>query len=407
LLTGATFLEKDIDMAGANGLIPDAEIPDPDEDREEAPKDIRSTIRAAVEEHKDDEDTEADGKEPRHEREPKQRAARSAKKNEDSADPDNDKEVQEAVDDTSAGRKVSKEESDDKKGDDKEASAIEAPPFFKNKGKATWEKLSPEDKKTIIAREKEVSDGFAQVSQRIRNVEDLERAIAPRLQSIQQFGVSPGVVVDRLFQWMEGLNDPTRRVNTFKQLAASFGMNVNQLASGVEPEKNEPDPNAPPSWFNEFTGTVEKKIGTLEQQLTAQKDAAVESFILNWAKDKPHYGKVSQLMGQLMQSGAVPALDASGSVNLDGAYEAAIKLNPEVAALIQQEQNDKTAAEATQKALKEAKEKADRLARAKRAGVGLKPAAPSLPAGALNGKGQKEDTSIRAAIRKSIEDLRS
>jgi len=396
-------------MAGANGLIPDAEIPDPEEDREEAPKDIRSTIRAAVDEHREDEDTEKDVKEPRVEREPKQRSARSSKKAEDSADPDGDKEVQEATDDStkSSERKTPKEEPDDKKGDDKEASAIEAPPFFKNKGKATWEKLSPEDKKTIIAREKEVSDGFAQVSQRIRNVEDLERAIAPRLQSIQQFGVSPGVVVDRLFQWMEGLNDPTRRVNTFKQLAASFGMNVNQLASGVEPEKNEPDPNAPPSWFNEFTGTVEKKIGTLEQQLTAQKDAAVESFILNWAKDKPHYGKVSQLMGQLMQSGAVPALDASGSVNLDGAYEAAIKLNPEVAALIQQEQNDKVAAEATQKALKEAKEKADRLTRAKRAGVGLKPAAPSLPASALNGKGQKEDTSIRAAIRKSIEDLRS
>ena len=112
-------------------------------------------------------------------------------------------------------------------------------------------------------------------------------------------------------------------------------------------------------------------------------------------------------MGQLMQSGAVPALNAEGGVNLDGAYDAAIKLNPEVASLTQQEKDQKTAEEATQKALKEAKEKADRLARARRAGTGLKPTVPSMSVSPLNGKGPKEDTSIRGSIRKAIEDLRS
>jgi len=397
-------------MAGAkdDDAVEQAEIPDKSEGGGDAPKEsLRDSIRSAIKEHSD-EDSSKDAKEPSEERVPKQRAPRQAKKDEGDADSDSNKEVQESADrgDRLSRRKEAKAESEDKGGDKEQTPAIEPPPFFKNKGKATWDKLSPEDKKTILAREEEVSNGFKQFSQRIKGVEDLERAIAPRLPAIQQYGASPGVVVDRLFQWMEGLNDPTRRYNTFKQLAASFGVDVNQLASGTPEKEVEPDPNAPPAWFNEFTGTVEKKVQTLEQQLTAQREAQTESYLLQWAKDKPHYAEVAQLMGQLMQSGAVPAVNADGAVNLDGAYEAAIKLNPQVAALIQQEKDQKTAEEATQKALQEAKEKADRLAKARKAGTGLKPAAPSFPM-PLNGKGQKEDTSIRGSIRKAIEDLRS
>lgn len=392
-------------MAGAkDGLDTDATITGSDE-QDDAPKDVRSAITAAVEHHREDDgDT---GKEPAPKRSRVPASAKSDNSDDELGDveepkkvPSKSKIVKEEVEEDT------EESSTSEKGKEKEVEpVIDAPPFFKNKGKATWEKLSPEDKKVILAREEEVSNGFKNYSQRIKGVEDIERAIAPRLQAIQQYGVSPGVVVDRLFQWMERLNNPQTRANTIKELAQAFGQDINQLASNGQTTE-EPDPDAPPAWFNQFTSTVEGKIGTLEQQLSAQRDAASESYVLNWAKDKPHYNKVSQLMGQLLQSGAVPAVNDSGAVNLDGAYDMAIKVNPEVAALIQQEAEQKATEEASQKALKEAKDKADRLAKARKAGVGLKPAAPSLPVGNLNGKG-KDDTSVRSSIRKAMEDLRS
>jgi len=389
-------------MAGAkDGLEADTIIPG-SEEQDEAPKDVRSAINAAVKEHSEDGDD--DESRVSVAREPRGTSNKRSKSVSDVDKEETEKRELESKEKEDSEESLSSEEGKEKK-EVKEEPAIEAPPFFKVKGKATWDKLSPEDKKVILSREEEVSNGFKQFSQRIKGVEEIERAIAPRLQQIQQYGVSPGVVVDRLFGWMEGLNDPKRKLSTFKELASSFGVNINQLVSNGQATEETPDPDAPPTWFNEFTSTVEGKIGTLEQQLTAQREASTESYILNWAKDKPHYNTVSQLMGQLLQSGAVPALNASGAVNLDGAYEMAIKVNPEVSALIQQEANQKIAAEASQKALKDAKDKADRLARARKAGAGLKPAAPSLPAGNLNGKG-KEDNSIRASIRKSIEELR-
>lgn len=398
-------------MPGAKDdtAVEQAEIPDKEEVRDEQPKSLRDSIRAAVKEHSEDGGDGDKGDKPDRRADvqdgkDKTRARRARSDNSAVEGLAPDKEDKPESDRPAKEPKEAKEEPTSPAKSEKEEVKVEPPPFYKNKGKATWERLSPEDKQAIVAREKEVSDGFAQVSQRIRSVEDIERAIAPRLQSIQQFGVPPGVVVDRLFQWMENLYDPNKRAGTFKELARNFGVDLNQLASG---EQAPTDPNAPPSWFNEFTTTVDKKVSSLESQLTAQKDAAIQNSLMAWAKDKPYYEHVAGLMGQLLQSGAVNPVNPDGSVNLDGAYEAAIKINPQVAALIQQEKDQKAAQEATDKALKEAKEKADRLARAKRAGTGLKPAAPSFPISNLNGKGPKEDTSVRGSIRAAIEEHRS
>ena len=288
----------------------------------------------------------------------------------------------------------------------KEEVKIDPPPFFRNKGKSTWDKLSPEDKQVILTREKEVSDGFQQISQRIKGVEEVERAIAPRLRQIQEYGATPGQVVERLFQWMEGISNPATKHNTFKELAKSFGVELNQLTStqGNTPQAEEPD--APPPWFSEFTQGVTQELGGLKQTLAAQKQSAAENIVLSWANGKTYYNEVAPLMGQLLASGIVP-LKADGSVDLDGAYDKAIKLHPEVAALIQQEAAEKASKEASDKAAKDAKERADKLARARRAGAGLKPAAPSMASDQpkLNGSKSKS-SSVRDSIKAALEEVR-
>ena len=391
--------------------VEDAEIPslldDEPEDRDERqdkqerepPKDVRGAIRAAMDEVNDDDKGEKESKTDK----PDKKEVRGERNKEQRLfDKDNEREVseKEPIDADNKDKKEKKEA--------KEEVKIDPPPFFKVKGKSTWDKLSPEDKQVIISREKEVSDGFAQVSQRIRGVEELERVIAPRLQQIQEYGARPAQVVDRLFQWMEGISNPATKANTFKELARSFGVDLNQLTSTQQPNTTQTEEiDEPPPWFSDFTQGVTQEIGTLKQTLSSQQRTAAENVVSSWAKDKPHYNEVAPLMGQLLQSGIV-GLKADGSVDLDTAYDRAIKLHPEVSALIQQEAAEKASKEASDKAAKDAKERVEKLARSRRAGAGLKPAAPSMSSDQslrLNGSKGKS-SSVRDSIKAALEEVR-
>ncbi len=392
-----------------DNILDDQEI-----EEKEAPQDVRGAIKAAFDEHRDDDDK--DGKELREDvrgqSEQKQRATRQDKEDESDSDARGDKDLQKADKRSSRlpDRKDDKEEPEVEAGDKKDDVTIDPPPFYKVKGKATWDKLSPEDKQTIITREKEVSDGFQQVSQRIRAIEDIERVISPRLPMIQQLGISPVQTVDRLFQWMDALQGPNK-VESFKELAKSVGLNPAQFTQANTNSQTENDSvtGEPPPWFSEFTGAVDQKLAkvtAIEQQLENQSKVAAANAVSQWAKDKPYYQQVAPLMGQLLQAGIV-GLKEDGSVDLDGAYAQAIKLDPTVAGLIQQEAATKAANEAKEKATKEAKEKSEKLTRARRAGSGLRPAPASGPS-ALPGKAGlngKQDNSVRGSIRAALQEL--
>jgi hypothetical protein len=110
-------------------------------------------------------------------------------------------------------------------------------------------------------------------------------------------------------------------------------------------------------------------------------------------------------MYQLMQSGAVPLKD--GNLDLDGAYEAACKLNPEVSALIQQEARAKEEREKAEKATKDAQLAKARLAKARNAGSGLKPASPSMPVSQVKGNAsQNKNVSVRDSIKLALQEAR-
>lgn len=401
-------------MAGASDKVENAEIPDKGED--EAPKDVRGAITAALNEvgekdesvrgrlHSRNEADETDDK-------PKRERAKASQQDDDKEQKD-EPQKKEAKDE-----RITPDEGEEEDKAEKEpkepVESIDPPPYYKNKGRAVWNKLSADDKKLIVAREEEVSRGFLQVSQRIKGVEEIEKAIAPRIRYIQEYGTTPGVVVDRLFQWMEGINNPRTRLSTFKDLAESFGVDLSQLVSGVQQqsqtEQNQNSNSEPPEWFNEFTGVVQEEIGSIKSNLASQQERALHSYVSNWAKDKPHYETVRELMGQLISGGAIPP--KNGLVDLDGAYEAAVKLHPDVAAQVAQEASEKAAKEAADKAKKDAQERITKLNKARAAGSGLKPAAPSLASSSggqpknLNGKGNK--VSVRDSLRQAIDDLRN
>ena len=393
--------------------VKDDIIPGEQDNEQEQPKDVRGAIRAAMEEVNDDtgenkRDNEQDLDKPK--RQSKSRDSNKLESDESSEKDGNKRQEKKDKEETSDAKSVSSKESEKK-----EEVKIDPPPFYKNKGKAVWDKLSPEDRQFLVAREKEVSDGFAQVSQRIKSVENLEKAIAPRLPAIQQFGVEPAVVVDRLFQWMEGLNNPQTQLNTFKELAKSFGVNLNRLvskSSNVDPNVSDaevidqPDPSEPPEWFTQTINPLQQEIGELKNKLTTQEQSQLASYITNWSKDKPYYAKVGPLMAQLIAGGVVPP--KNGMFDLDAAYEKAILLDPEIQTQIKQAADEKAAEEAKAKLEKEAKERADKLVKAKKAGAGIKPSPRSMPAAPVNQKKANGSgkVSVRDSISAALEELR-
>lgn len=400
-----------------------------EKEEKEPPKDIRGAIKHAIK--------EAEEKENKEEKEDDGEDKKVQGKSDD--EKSRDKLVRRVRDSkTDTDNKEEKQEESDKESRQPLKSKHEPIGYWKNKGKSVWDKLTDEDRQHILAREKEVSDGFAQVSQRLQTVSELEQVIAPRRQYIQQFGVTEAQTVDRLFQWMEALSHPNKayKLNSFKDLARSFGVDVNQLISqqsevGNNKSQSEGnnesevvDDDSPPPWFSEFASSVGNEVNSLKQTIATQRQTAANAAVDGWANAKdekgsllrPHFNQVRQLMGQLctpivnqqtgqvIQEAVIPLKE--GRIDLDAAYDAAIKLHPEVAAQVQQEIAQKTQDEAKAKAQKDAKDRADKLARAKRAGAGLKPAAPSMGA-TLNGKASNsKGTSVRDSIKAALDDLR-
>lgn len=404
-------------------LLEKQDIPGNESDGDDAPKDVRSSIRDAIKEVAEKEASDGEQTEEVDSETVEKPVRKSKDKEEESTDesqvPASTKKA-DGRDDRGTEDAPEKDERDAETdtGKDKSEPKIEPIGFWKAKSKH-WDKASPELKKEILAREKEVSDGWAQVSPRLKQAQEIEQVMAPRAQAIQQFGVSPVQVVDRLFQWMEALGHPNASVkeNSFKELAQSFGIDINRLASGIKAqgeiteEEALAQQNTVPEWFNQFQNQVSGEIGSIKQTFESQQRAAALNLVTNWAKDKPYFEQVRGLMSQLSRPGpngepaVVPLKD--GQVDLDGAYEAAVKLHPEVAAQVQADAAQKAAKEAKDKAAKDAKERAAKLAKARNASVSLRPAAQSmapLPSGQnLNGK---KSNSVRDSIRAAIEETR-
>jgi len=360
---------------------------DGESEEDTPPKDIRGAIKHALKEH-----AEKDNDEDKEPVRPKEKKV--ATKKEVSEDEDESVELS------------------DKKPEEK----LETPPFYRTKGKALWDNLSADQRKFIVAREKEVSDGFKQSSEKVRAFDEMEQVVSPYRQQIQQYGATVPQTVERLFQWMTALShqDLNYRTNALNALAQSFGIPLarQNAQPQIDPNDNDADPvaqnsNQPPEWFQQFATQVSSEIGGIKQQSQTQQAAAANSYLSNWSKDKPHFNEVRQMMHQLISSGIVPP--KNGEVDLDTAYEKAIALHPEVSAQVQQETAEKASKEAKDKADKEAKVKAAKLLKARNAGSGIKPAAPSLNAdrpSSSKPNGAGKTLSVRDSIRSAMDELR-
>ena len=367
-----------------------------DDSESDKPLTVRQAIDKAFKESKEaDEDKEpATLKAPiKAKKEPKV-AVEDEDEDEDS---DNSKETDSGLKDNTSN-KIKSELKDD----------LKAPVSWDKVAKDEWNKLPNHVRQAINKRETEVSNGFAQYSEKTKQYEALERVIAPRRQQIQQFGASEAETVHRLFQWMEALSG-ANKVQAYQQLGKSFGINTqSETSQGANNESTDTnaddDASYVPPKLRELLETVVSKVSTFEQSQQQNEAAAARNYVETWAADKPHYQKVSRVMYGLITSGSVP-LDNGRTTNkvLDTAYNMAIYADQDIRAeLDQKRQADESAKQA--KATAEAdKKRKEQLAKAKKAASSIRPQAPatqaSTPSGRkTNGQSQSVSDSIRAAM---------
>lgn len=336
----------------------------------------------------------------------------AVKENEDKQEPDKKEK-------DSKGDKTDLSTDDDKELHSKEQEEIKKvstqpklkpPVSWAKESKAVWETLPPDIQKSVIKREEEFSNGIAQYSSKAKAYDELDSVIAKRREQIKQYGRSEAETVDTMFKWFENLANPDQnfKLNTFKALAQNFGVDISQFV----PSKDQPvvDPNAQPDVATQVLDRLNKSLDqrfapidqrfqTYENQIKQREQQDAKTYVDNWAEKKPHFAKVKAEMFSLIQTGIVPLLP-NGNIDLDAAYDRAVRANPETYEIFKEEEAEKARQEAIKK---QAAEKA-RIAKARQAGSSLKTSAPtgnlngSTIKAKNNGKAPTPGESIRAAL---------
>lgn len=321
--------------------------------------------------------------------------------------------------------------SDQKKEEEKEQPSSKPPASWSKSSRAEWDSLSPSIQAEVLRREADTARGVEELKKKHNDEAtmwksrhaDLDDAMRPYEEAIQQSGRTKGQIVKNLLDWNAALVGPNR-VDAFRALAMTFGVDTAQLsgvtsaqspqdAAAIDSQVAVPQQVVDRSWEPAIRN-VAQRLEHYEQQNAAQRQATAEQVVNNWAKDKGHFEKVRGLMAQLIDNdakmGGVRFL-RNGQIDMDAAYEAAIWADPETRADLLAEQRvqheaaakaaaDKARADADARILAE-KQRAD-AEKARRAAVSLRPGAPlsGVNGGAPNAIPSRE--SVRDSIKRAL-----
>jgi hypothetical protein len=370
-------------------------------------KDMRSTIRDAFDKHR----------EPKEKSEAKSVVAQAKPRAEDGkfvAGEQNKGMVEKPAKEAAASPAPAKESEAKPAGETapettpQAASQIAAPATAPKEVAAIWDKLPQEAQAVFAKREADMLKGVEQLKSKLKPFDD---AFAPVMGQLQQLRKTPAEAVSQLLSWQAALANPRSQAEAFRALAKAHNFDISTLAAPVPNNGATANPNPPPAFdpsiVRQFVDPLAGKVTALESELQRRDRERVEADIKIFSKDKPHFERVKVAMGHLMQSGL--AQGDNPKEIFDDAYARACRADPEVFALIQQEEQAKREAEAkaqaeaaAKKAAEEAeakrKREAEEVARARKAAVGPRSGSPVGMAQAAR-KGASVRDSLREAVR--------
>ena len=278
---------------------------------------------------------------------------------------------------------------------------ISSPPkSWRADERAHYDQLPPEIKNAVHRREVEMERGVAELK---NNYAELDRAIAPHLPVIRQFGHTPGAAVSQLFSWMDFLSkDPLRG---FPALVKSMGAEKifqqhlaaqQQQQGAAQAQQFTPDQQAA-QWLQQQIGA---HVAPLQQQLESYQMQNTQQILNDFAKDKPHFERVRYRMSTLLQPNPVTGLSVipltpEGHVDLLGAYNAAVAMDNELSGQMVAEQ-----------VKAKLKAESERAQRARYTSSSLRPASPGSASNTTGAKKRVGGKSVNESIHEAIAELR-
>ena len=280
-----------------------------------------------------------------------------------------------------------------------------APPGWTKGGKAKWDALDAEVKESILKREKEVSDGFAEYGKKTKELEELNNVFAPREAELNKLGVSKAQITQTLFQWFDALSGADK-VNSWLQLGKNYGISDETLKQHYLKGNQTPQTNQAPTTQTQPSSElleVKTELNQIKQTFANQQQAESDAFLNNWATDKPHYQAVRRTMLAIFQSGQ---LKLTGTKDLDEAYNRACYADPTIRAELKSAED--AASEKTAKEVAEKKEadRQERLKKARSASTSIKSGSPASP-GSTKAAAKPKNISAGESIRMALQELRA
>ena len=301
----------------------------------------------------------------------------------------------------------SKDEIDDKEITEKpvkEAKTTDkVPPGWTKGGKVKWDALDPEVKESILKREKEVSDGFADYGKKTKELEELNSVFAPREAELNRLGVSKAQITKTLFDWIDALSGPDR-VNKLLQLGKNYGISDDVLKQHYLKGTQTPQTNqATQTQPNPEIQELRQNFQALQGQIANQQQAESDQFLANWATDKPHYQEVRRTMLALFQSGQIKL---TGTKDLDEAYNRACHADPTIRAELKSAEDAANEQTAKEVATKKEADRIVRLNKARSASTSIKSGSPASP-GATKNAAKTKNVSVSESIRMAMQEIRA
>lgn len=286
--------------------------------------------------------------------------------------------------------------------------AVPAPASLSKEARAEWAKTPKTVQDAIIKREADVAKGVEALK---ANYAELDRVLAPRIETLKRAGHKPAEAVNQLFAWFEALS--ANPDVAFPALAQSFKYDWQKNA---QPQKTNgqaaPQPQDIPPALQQYVagleqklakleGSVSEQLGSLQNNFATQSQNRTNEMLASWAKDKTHFEAVREKMARLIGAGV--GLKEDGSVDLDTVYDEAVYANPGTRKLILSEQQAKAEADRKTKIEKEKQAQQAQADKARRTAVGLGTGAPGAPA--VPGIKPKAKKSVRESILEAKEEL--
>jgi hypothetical protein len=252
--------------------------------------------------------------------------------------------------------------------------------------KREWGRLPPAVQAAVAKREIDSARGVEELKNRYA---EIDQALAPHLQTIRNAGHTAGRAVTQLFAWHQAIQ--SNPVQAMDALAKAHGYDLMAIAQAARGGVQQQQTNGQQQGFDPRTimQYVDQRLGALTAQ---QQEQTVNAVIADFAKGREHFERLRGKMAALLQGGAIPLLP-DGRVDLASAYDAALKLEPE---LFEQAVAERIAAEK--------KKQRDYADRARRAGSSLGGAAPGGNNWLGGAKKRTGGKSVRESISEALEE---